>query len=115
MRHKYEIRRDDKSKQLTIREFAVLDRNVKNVETSMLKEDSYTLLCEETYAGEVIRQAVSNGVADVMAVLRTENLYPIEPTVTKIAESVIELYAQSKGASTSLYFDDYDFFSQDMP
>ncbi|MCG6892990.1 MAG: hypothetical protein LJE65_05240 [Desulfobacteraceae bacterium] len=115
MRHKYEILRDDKSKQLTIREFAVLDRNVKNIETSMLKEDSYTLLCKETYAGEMIHQAVAKGVEDVTAVLRTDNLYPIEPTIAKIAESVIELYTQSKDASKSLYFDDNDFFSQDMP
>jgi hypothetical protein len=115
MRQKYEISRDKKSKLLRIREYAVLDRNVKNIETSMLKEDSYTLLCEETYESKVIVQSISQGVHFLVSTLRTANLYPIEPNISKIAESVMELYELSEGASKELFFDDYDFFSQDMP
>jgi hypothetical protein len=48
---------------------------------------------------------------DLVAILRTDNIFPIEPYSTKIAESVMALYKSSEDGSAELFFDDIDLVS----
>jgi hypothetical protein len=47
----------------------------------------------------------------LISILRTDNIFPIEPYVNKIAESVMALYASSEEETAELFFDDADLLS----
>jgi len=110
---KFEIYRSG-PKLLRIREFAVLGRHPKNLETSSLKENSYTLLCEETYQSSLIVNSISKGSKSLVRALRTPNMFPIETTIKKIAESVAELYKFPENELVELLFDDVEMLSKEM-
>jgi hypothetical protein len=111
MRQKYVISRDGDKDKLKIREYAVIDKNMKKVASSMLRKGSFSFLCEETYENEIIVSSISKGMNALVAILRTHNIFPIEPYCTKIAESVMGLYNSSEDGSVELFFDDIDLVS----
>ena len=108
MRQKYLISRGGTSKKLKIREYAVIDKDLKKAASSILQPTSYSYLCEETYENEIIIRSIAKGMNALIAILRTHNIFPIEPYVTKIAESVMALYQSSEDGSVELFFDDKD-------
>jgi hypothetical protein len=111
MRQKYVLSRDDVKNKLKIREYAIIDKNLKKVASSMLQNESFSFLCEEIYENEIIVRSISKGMNALIAILRTHNIFPIEPYSTKIAESVMELYNSSEDGSVELFFDDIDLVS----
>jgi len=100
MKQKYAIVRDDKNKQLIVREFAELDKEI------------LSLLCEETYEEKRIRAAIRKGREELIAALRTKNLYPPGIYANKIADAVKELYATGNKDSAELFFDDLELLAQ---
>ena len=64
MKQKYTIIKDSTNKQLIIREFAELDKEI------------LSLLCEETYEQKAILAAIKKGKDNLISALRTKNLYP---------------------------------------
>lgn len=102
MKQKYLILKNDEKNELTIQEFAELE-----------KQDEYTLLCEETYNGGTIISAIAKGMQALISTLRTINLYPPGLIAAKIAESVMNLYNSTSDQSIALFFDDRDFLSKD--
>ena len=100
MKQKYAIVRDDKNKQLIVREFAELDKEI------------LSLLCEETYEEKRIRAAIRKGREQLIAALRTNNLYPPGIYAKKIADAVKELYATKGKDSAELFFDDLELLAQ---
>ena len=111
MRQKYVISRNDAKNNLKIREYAIIDKNLNKVASSMLQKGSFSFLCEETYESEVIESSISKGINALVDILRTQNIFPIEPYSTKIAESVMALYDSSEDGSVELFFDDVDLVS----
>ena len=111
MRQKYVISRDRDKDKLKIREYAVIDKNLKKVASSMLHKGSFSFLCEETYESEIIQKSISKGIRALIAILRTHNLFPIEPYAVKIAESVMGLYDSAEDGPVELFFDDIDLVS----
>jgi len=111
MRQKYVISRNGDKNKLKIREYAVIDKNLKKVASSMLQKGSFSFLCEETYESEIIVSSISKGMNNLVGILRTHNIFPIEPYATKIAESVMALYNSSEDNSVELFFDDADLVS----
>jgi len=101
MKQKYTIVRDDKNKQLIIREFAELDKEV------------LSLLCEETYEQKAIRAAIKSGKEDLIAALRTNNLYPPGIYAEKIAGAVKELFSAKGKESEDLFFDDLELLTKE--
>ena len=101
MKQKYTIVRDDKNKQLIIREFAELDKEI------------LSLLCEETYAQKSIRAAIKNGQEELIAALRTNNLYPPGIFANKIADTVKELLASKDIESKDLFFNDLELLAKE--
>ena len=108
MRQKFIIIQDDSSK-LRIREYAVIGRNLKNVNSEMLREDDYDFLCEETYDRATIQTSIAQGMGALIATLRTINLFPIEPYAAKIAESVMDMGRSGEAASVELFFNDVEW------
>jgi len=111
MRQKYVISRDDIKNKLKIREYAILDKNLNKVESPMLQKGDFSFLCEEIYESEIIKRSISKGMNAVVAILRTDNIFPIEPYAAKIARSVIAIYNSSENDSVELFFDDVDLVS----
>ena len=101
MKQKYSIVRDDKNKQLIIREFAELDKEI------------LSLLCEETYEQKAIRAAIKSGKEDLIAALRTNNLYPPGIYADKIADAVKELFSKKGKESEDLFFDDLELLTKE--
>ncbi len=111
MRQKYVISRDDAKDKLKIREYAIIDKNLNKVASSMLQKASFSFLCEETYESEIVVSSISKGVNALVATLRTHNIFPIQTYAIKIAESVMTLYDSSEDGSVELFFDDVDLVS----
>jgi hypothetical protein len=108
MRQKYVISRNGAKNNLKIREYAIIDKNLNQVASSMLEKGDFSLLCEETYESEMIMSSISKGMNALVSILRTQNIFPIEPYITKIAGSVMALYNTSEDGSVELFFDDVD-------
>jgi hypothetical protein len=102
MKQKYAIIRDDNQKQLIVREYAELDKEM------------MSLLCEETYSQEVIAAAVENGRQAVVDALRTNNMYPPTIFAEPIANAIMGLFADGGNESAELFFDDKEFFAKDI-
>jgi hypothetical protein len=100
MKQKYTIIKDSKNKQLIIREFAELDKEI------------LSLLCEETYEQKVILAAIKKGQAHLISALRTNNLYPPGIYAKKIAAAVIDLYADKGRESEELFFNDLELLAR---
>jgi len=112
MRQKYLISREDIKNELKIREYAILQKALKTVDTSMPSKEKFTFLCEETYDGATVVGSIDRGLDALVATLRTHNLFPIKPYAIRIAESVIELYDTEGDHSVELFFDDVELFEK---
>jgi hypothetical protein len=111
MRQKYLISRGVAENKLKIREYAIIDKNQKKLVPAMIQTEDFSFLCEETYESEIIMSSISKGTNALVAILRTHNIFPIEPYATEIAESVMALYNSSEDGSVELFFDDVDLLS----
>lgn len=99
MKQKYLILKGEDKKNIIIKEFAELDK------------DMLSLLCEETYDIKGIEAAVSGGKDAVVSAIRTSNMYPAGVYAEKIADSIITLYKSKDQDSVEVYFDDFDLIS----
>ena len=114
MRQKYVISRDGPNNKLTIKEYAIIETKVKKPISPSIKRGKFTLLCHETYESKLILNSISNGPKELIDILRTHNLYPIEPYAAKIADAVMTLYNLSENGPVELFFDDVDLVAVDM-
>jgi hypothetical protein len=114
MRQKFQIYMDGSGTHLNIREFAVIDRHMNIIESSMLEDKSFSLLCEETYDNAAIADSISSGIGDLVTTLRTVNFFPNHQYAAKIAEAVVKLYASPKDGKIELFFDDKDMMKKDF-
>jgi len=99
MRQKYMISKSEDDNGLTIREFSELDKDI------------FSLLCEETYSGELVASAIDQGKEDLVAALRTKNMYPPGYCADKIADLVMDLYRSDSNEPVELLFDDMEMFA----
>jgi hypothetical protein len=111
MRQKYVLYQNGAKNELKISEYAVIDKNQNKVDSSKLQKENFSFLCEETYEDVTIVSSISEGMETLISILRTDNIFPIEPYVNKIAESVMALYASSEEETAELFFDDADLLS----
>jgi hypothetical protein len=114
MRQKYQIYFNGAGTQLSIKEFAVIDNHLNHVESAMLEDKSFCLLCEETYDNDTIKNSIAFGIANLVTTLRTFNFFPNHLYATKIAEAVVQLYASRGNGKIELIFDDKDMIKNDL-
>lgn len=106
MKQKYTILKDENTDGLTIKEHAELSK------------DLFSLICEETYEAEAIKEAIGKNKIALIDTLRTPNLYPISEYIDKIAEKVEMLYSSSGSPAETgpveLVFDDVELFRKEV-
>jgi hypothetical protein len=108
MRQKYVIIQDVKKHTLVIKEFAVIEKNLTNTQTSMLRPEDYSFLHEEVYDGPIIESSISDGKKTLVSVLRTPSFFPAERNAAKIADSVIQLMNSKRDRSLEVFIDDQE-------
>ncbi len=100
MKQKYLILNDPENKLIKIQEFAELNKEM------------LSLLCEEAYAYQTIQSAITAGKDELIAALRTNNMYPPGIYAEQIAVAVTNLYQSEKSDSVELFFDDINLLNQ---
>ncbi len=100
MKQKYLILNDKENKQIKIQEFAELNKQM------------LSLLCEEAYDYKTIKSAISAGKDELIAALRTNNMYPPGIYAEQIADAVIELHKSKEQESVELFFDDVNLLTK---
>jgi len=98
MKQKYSVLKDDAEKELIIREYAELDKEI------------LSLLCEETYVAGEVKAYIERGKEVLIGKLRTRNMYPPYVFADRIADAVISLFSPDGPSSAELFFDDKEFF-----
>ena len=111
MRQKFVISRDGAKNKLKITEYAIIEANLRKAVSSVVQKQHYSLLCEETYEGDLVVDSIAKGTKSLVSMLRTRNIFPIEPHALKIAESVMALYSISGDEPVELFFDDVELVS----
>jgi hypothetical protein len=100
MKQKYVILRDTANKELVIKEYAELDKDI------------MTLVCEETYGDKTIQSAIRKNRDALLYAIRTEKFYPPVLYAERIADAVINIYDSKKNQSDELFFDDIDYITK---
>jgi len=109
MRQKYKISKNMAKGELTIREYAIIEKNnKKSASSTEPREGNFAFLNEETYESEMIVDAITKGLNSLIASIRTLNMFPVKENASKIAESVVELYNSSEDGAVELIFDDVE-------
>ncbi len=103
MKHKYKLSKTDQQNKLKIVESAELDKGM------------FTTTCEESYDSEAVLAAIAKGKNSLISTLRTQNLFPPEFFIGKIADSIIEFYDSSE-ESIEITINEIDMMaSEDEP
>lgn len=102
MKQKYLILNDKENKQIKIQEFAELNKQ------------TLSLLCEEAYDYQRIKSAMAAGKDELIAALRTNNMYPPGIYAEQIADAVISLHQSKKQESVELFFDDVNLLAKNL-
>ena len=100
MRHKYELRLSEN--QLTLSEYGELDKEM------------FTLLCEEKFDLDVIRDSLDAGLDAVIAALRSPNFYPTRYSAEKLAVAVAEICRAKDADRLEIVLDDVQIFSDEQ-
>ena len=100
MRHKYELILEKNG--LTLREHGELDKEI------------FTMVCEEKYDLEVIRESLESGMEAVISALRSRNFYPTRYAAEKLAVAVAEICHGKEADRLEIVLDDVQVFSDDQ-
>jgi len=111
MIQKFLIVRDREKSVLTIKEFAIVDGLLKNVDYQNLKEDPFSFVCKAEYDSKKIEAALSKGKHAIISSIRTNNMYPIGNYAEALAESITNLFESENSQSVEVYFDDIELIS----
>jgi hypothetical protein len=113
MLQRYDISLDVEENHLSIKEFAVLAPISRKRQPSHPVEASYSLVHEEAYDFDLIREAINKGKEYLINELRSDSFFPIQSCIEIIAEGVIELFNGDSNPFSEVYFDDMITFSKD--
>lgn len=98
MKQKYVVLLDNEGGQLSIQEYAELDKEM------------LSLLCEETYDVEAIKAAMDKDRSALLQALRTHNMYPPGAYTERIADAIVEIFQPGANTSAELFFEEKELF-----
>ena len=113
MLQRYDISMDAEENRLSIKEFAVLTTISRTREPSNPVELNYSLIHEEAYDVDLIRDAIHEGKEYLIKELRSDSFFPIQSCIEIIAEGVIELFDGDSNPFSKIFFDDRTTFSKE--
>ena len=100
MKQKYILSILPETQQLSIREYAELEKG------------EYAFICEEIHDAEVFRAAMTSGAKSLIPIIRRPNMYPRQDFGERIAEGIIDLLNdESGGTSREIFINDVDAFN----
>ncbi len=106
MKQKYRLWKKEKDNQLLIQEYAVLTAESRKQKLLRLIDENFSLLCEQTYPADEIKQATSQGKDELIFYLRNQHFFPTGMYMDLIADTVITMYASKGEQRKDLVFDD---------
>lgn len=98
MKQKYVLTKRGEKESLTISEYAEVEK------------DTFSLICEESYTGDVIRDAIAGGEDRLISTFRTHNMYPRKIYAEKITGAIVDLFKTREDNTVDLVFDDKNEF-----
>ena len=113
MLHRYGISLDIDVNRLSIKEFAVIGRKLRKSEYYDHTQESYSLIHEVSYDGDIIRAAINKGQEALISELRSDDFFPVHPWVKIMAEEVTNLFNGGVDHFSELFFDDRTLLSED--
>ena len=98
MKQKYVVLLDNETGKLSIQEYAELDKEM------------LSLLCEETYDAETIKNAMQKDRNALIQALRTHNMYPPGMYTERIADAIFAMFQPGANPSAELFFEEREMF-----
>ena len=98
MKQKYVVLLDNETGKLSIQEYAELDKEM------------LSLLCEETYDAETIKNAMQKDRNALIQALRTHNMYPPGMYTERIADAIFAMFQPDANPSAELFFEEREMF-----
>lgn len=115
MRQKYVLSTNEKTKEMLIQEYAVVDNDSYRKDKYLLTDADFVLLSEQNYAISAIKAAIAEDRDVLVETLRIREFFPARLCAEKIADSVKELFSKTADQPIVLIYDDKDGFVQDAP
>ncbi len=106
MLQRYDISLDGDANRLSIKEFAVIGRKLRKNEYYDHAQESYSLIHEVSYDGDIIRAAINKGQEALISELRSDDFFPIGSCAEIIAERVTGLFNGNIEPVSEVFFDD---------
>jgi hypothetical protein len=94
VKQKYFISDKDGGKSLIITEYAEIDKDI------------FSILCEETYDPEELKEAAKEGINNLVIAFRTRNLYPTISSSLKIAEGILDFLESGEKETIEVLIDE---------
>ena len=113
MLQRYDISVDDDLNQLSIREFAVIERKLRKSEYRDITLEIFSLIHEVTYDVDSIRASIQDGSQALISELRSDDFFPIGAHAKIIAEKVTALFNGNTDPVSEVFFDDLTLISAD--
>ena len=113
MLQRYDILMNAETNHLSIKEFAVIERQFRKRDSYEPTKENFSLMHETIYDADDIREAINNGDGALISALRSDNFFPISACVELIAERVIELFNGNSDSFSELFFDDRILLSKE--
>ncbi|MBW2368145.1 MAG: hypothetical protein JRH15_09690 [Deltaproteobacteria bacterium] len=103
MKHKYVVSRSGNNNQLTIKEYAELDKEI------------FTLVYQVSYDVESLIAAASQGKVALMSMLRTQNFFPPKLILDRLTEATIKFIESDAQELMEFCCDDTDYLVKKQP
>ena len=113
MLQRYDLALDGDANRLSIKEFAVIGRKLGKSEYYDQAQESYSLIYEVSYDGDLIRAAIDKGQEALISELRSDDFFPIHSSAKIMAAEVTKLFNGSVDHFSELFFDDRTLISED--
>jgi len=111
MLHRYDISLEGDANRLSIKEFAVIGRKLRKSEYYDHAQESYSLIHEMSYDGDIIRAAIRKGQGALISELRSDDFFPVHSWAKIMAEEVTNIFNGSSDHLSELFFDDRTLLS----
>lgn len=99
MRQKYLISILPETNEISIREYAELEKG------------EFAFVCEEIHEAEVFRNAMADGPESLVPIVRRPNMYPRKDFGVRIAQGIIDILSDDfEATSKEVFIDDVDAF-----
>jgi len=111
MLQRYDISMDNDTNRISIKEFAAIGRKPRKSEFYNFTLENFSLIHEVSYDVDIIQAAIQEGAEALIAELRSDDFFPIDPCSKVIAEKVTGLFDSNTEPVSEVFFDDRTLLS----